>query len=157
MAELDGTPIDELIARWAKWKVQPGDESNSTTASNSLGSALTKRKYRRQTSTDEEGANQDAFRSDNRFRTLPEYRDHSASPWLHFPHVELVFLLFAFEGAVAAGASALRESSCPWVIVAASAALVSRLVRNQNGSTCLTYAGTKTPTNIHKCATCGSR
>ncbi|CAM9524910.1 unnamed protein product [Pylaiella littoralis] len=39
-------------------------------------------------------------------------RERSASIWLHFPHVELSFLLFSFEGAVAAYLSALRHSQC---------------------------------------------
>lgn len=34
----------------------------------------------------------------------------SNSAWLHFPHIELLFLLFAFEGAVASEASEIREA-----------------------------------------------
>ncbi|CAM9746535.1 unnamed protein product [Choristocarpus tenellus] len=39
-------------------------------------------------------------------------RRRSTSFWLHFPHIELIFLIFAFEGAITAQASMLR-SSCP--------------------------------------------
>lgn len=62
---------------------------------------------------------------------ISECRDHSASSWLHFPHIELVFLFFAFEGAVAAEVSALRGSTCPWVIFMAVTALVSRLLNRR--------------------------
>lgn len=54
-------------------------------------------------------------------------RDQSSSPWLHFPHIELVFLFFAFEGAIASEVSALRNSRCPWVTITAVTVLVSDL------------------------------
>lgn len=129
MAQLDGTPMDELtIARWIRWKVRPDEESDPTIATKSWGSALRKRnKNKEHTSNDEEKASQDSSSSESRLSTVSEYRDISSSVWLHFPHVELVFLLFAFEGATAAGASALRESRCPGVIVAAAAMLVRLL------------------------------
>lgn len=48
--------------------------------------------------------------------------------WLHFPHLELLFLFWAFEGAVAAQVSALKNAECPWVFWLALAALVSLVV-----------------------------
>lgn len=66
-------------------------------------------------------------RVESRLSPVAECREHSTSAWLHFPHVELVVLFFAFEGAVASQVSALREGGCPPVIVAAAAALVSRV------------------------------
>lgn len=57
---------------------------------------------------------------------LMECRDKSRSAWLYFPHIELLFLLFAFEGAVASQLGALRNGGCPWVLYMACTALVSR-------------------------------
>lgn len=51
-------------------------------------------------------------------------REKSRSAWLHFPHVELVFLFFAFEGAVASQVAAIQEAACPQIIIAALLALV---------------------------------
>lgn len=53
-------------------------------------------------------------------------RRRSRSMWLHFPHLELLFLFWAFEGAVAAQVSALKNAECPRVFWLALAALVSR-------------------------------
>ncbi|CAM9446681.1 unnamed protein product, partial [Discosporangium mesarthrocarpum] len=50
-------------------------------------------------------------------------RSRSSSFWLHFPHLELIFLLFAFEGAVVAQGSMLR-SSCPWIFWTALSTLL---------------------------------
>lgn len=66
-------------------------------------------------------------RAEGRLSPVAECREHSTSAWLHFPHVELVVLFFAFEGAVASQVSALREGGCPSVIIAAGVALVSCL------------------------------
>lgn len=60
-------------------------------------------------------------------KKIAECRERSQSAWLHFPHVELVFLLFAFEGAVAAQVAAVREASSPLVFTLAIATLVSLL------------------------------
>ena len=60
---------------------------------------------------------------------ITECRERSQSAWLHFPHVELVFLLFAFEGAVAAQVAAIRESSSPVVFILAMSCLVSLVLR----------------------------
>lgn len=50
-------------------------------------------------------------------------RKHFTSAWVYFPHVELLFLFFAFGGAVASQAAALR-ASCPEIFVPAGLALV---------------------------------
>ena len=64
-------------------------------------------------------------RVESRLSPVAECREHSTSAWLHFPHVELVVLFFAFEGAVASQVSALREGGCPSVMITAAVALVS--------------------------------
>lgn len=55
-------------------------------------------------------------------------RDSNASAWLHFPHVELLFLLFAFEGFVAAQLYGIQQSGCLPVQIVASVVLVRPLV-----------------------------
>lgn len=140
MARLRGTPIRGLtISRRSKWGTRSDEDPDSETGTKSQGSRLRQRPPRRasalqtmsdygeKSSDDEEKGNEDVTHSKSRWRRFLEYRDRSTSAWLHFPHVELLFLLFAFEGAVAAGVSALRESRCTWVIATASTALVSRL------------------------------
>lgn len=78
---------------------------------------------------DEEGGLPVATRRGTRLnmKKIAECRERSQSAWLHFPHVELVFLLFAFEGAVAAQVVAVRESASPLVVVLALSTLVSLL------------------------------
>lgn len=56
---------------------------------------------------------------------VAECREQSQSAWLHFPHIELIFLLFAFEGGVAAQVAAIRESTSRVVSILAIACLVS--------------------------------
>lgn len=56
---------------------------------------------------------------------IEECRNRSHSAWLHFPHVELVFLFFAFEGAIASQVSAIHTAGCPEIIASAGVALVS--------------------------------
>ena len=63
---------------------------------------------------------------------IVECRDKSTSAWLHFPHVELVFLLFAFEGFVAAQVSAARNAECLPVFITASTVLVGLNGRSVN-------------------------
>ncbi|CAM9430646.1 unnamed protein product [Ectocarpus sp. 12 AP-2014] len=55
---------------------------------------------------------------------VSECRELSQSAWLHYPHLELVFLFFAFEGAVTSQVSALRSTSSSTVFYAAVATLV---------------------------------
>ncbi|CAB1104148.1 unnamed protein product [Ectocarpus sp. CCAP 1310/34] len=54
---------------------------------------------------------------------VSECRELSQSAWLHYPHLELVFLFFAFEGAVTSQVSALRSTSSSTVFYAAVATL----------------------------------
>lgn len=54
-------------------------------------------------------------------------RDKSSSAWLHFPHVELLFLFFAFEGFVAAQIYGIEQSRCRSVQIVAAVVLVSLL------------------------------
>lgn len=65
-------------------------------------------------------------RPKSRQAMLADCRYHSRSAWLYFPHIELLFLLFAFEGAVTSQLATLRDGGCPWVVCVAGAALVSR-------------------------------
>lgn len=62
---------------------------------------------------------------------IDECRRQSKSAWLHFPHIELIFLLHAFEGAVASEASAIRQAfdtgEPSWVYYAAIVALVGAI------------------------------
>lgn len=51
-------------------------------------------------------------------------RENSRSAWLHFPHVELVFLFFAFEGAVASQVAVIQEAACLEIFIAALCTLV---------------------------------
>lgn len=84
--------------------------------------------YETDCSDEEEGGRrrrQALTRVESRLSPVAECREHSTSAWLHFPHVELVVLFFAFEGAVASQLSALREGGCPSVMITAAVALVS--------------------------------
>ncbi len=51
-------------------------------------------------------------------------RERFATAWVHFPHVQLVFLFLAFGGAVATQAAAARSANCPEISVTAAVALV---------------------------------
>lgn len=57
---------------------------------------------------------------------LNECRDKSKSVWLHFPHLELVFLFFGFQGAVMSEAKVIRHAglNCPSVFYTALLGLV---------------------------------
>lgn len=78
---------------------------------------------------------------------LLEFRDRPRSALLYFPHVELLFLLFAFEGAVASQLGAMRERDCPWVLYVASTALVRRSFRMSCNATVV--LGTKFSSRRH--------
>lgn len=73
---------------------------------------------------------------------IAECRDKSTSAWLHFPHVELLFLFFAFEGAVASQASAIRHVGvgCPSVFATAVLTLVRLLWRTKYNNHALSIA-----------------
>lgn len=78
-------------------------------------------------SDEEEGRGQGlvCVRGERRMTPVATCREHSTSAWLHFPHVELVVLFYAFEGAVASFASAMRHAECPEVFYTAMGAFVS--------------------------------
>lgn len=59
---------------------------------------------------------------------LVKCRDKSQSIWLHFPNVELSFLLHAYEGAVAVYVSTLRHSQCQIFFISSIVFLVSFFV-----------------------------
>lgn len=65
------------------------------------------------------------MRGESSLNPVATCREYSRSAWLHFPHVELVFLFFAFEGAVASQASVIRNRGCAHILWAAVAVLVS--------------------------------
>eukprot|EP00903_Cladosiphon_okamuranus_P021834 g20077.t1 len=77
--------------------------------------------------SDEEEGRGNGFvqiRGERQLSPVATCREYSTSAWLHFPHIELVVLFFAFEGAVASFASAMRHSECPEVFYTALAALM---------------------------------
>lgn len=92
----------------------------------------------RDNSDEEEGGGRGlvTMGEDRRLSPVATCREHSTSAWLHFPHVELVVLFFAFEGAVASFASAMRHSECPEIFYTALAALVSGTVPCINQKSC---------------------
>ncbi|CAM9711290.1 unnamed protein product, partial [Ascophyllum nodosum] len=57
-------------------------------------------------------------------RAIAECREKSGSAWLHFPHIELMFVLYAFEGAVAAQLAVIRRGECYLVFFLALAAFL---------------------------------
>ena len=56
---------------------------------------------------------------------IAKCREKSNFARLHFPHIELMFILYAFEGAVVAELSAIRHGECYLVFFLALAAFVS--------------------------------
>lgn len=52
-------------------------------------------------------------------------RELSPSAYLCFPHIELMFLFYAFEGAVASHIEVVTEAGCPGMVFIAATALVS--------------------------------
>ena len=155
MAHLHGTPICELSSSRRSRRMdrtgvdadsphstkQPGSHRSQRWAFLS-GSALT----RRVGDLDEIGGDQEKgkkkggqamTRIESHVDLVSDCRDRSQAAWLHFPHIELLFLFFAFEGAVASEVAALRDSRCPWVIIAAATTLVSRLHDNAALFACL--------------------
>lgn len=62
--------------------------------------------------------------SESRLNPVATCREESTSAWLHFPHIELVFLFFAYGGAVASFASAMRNAQCSETFYTAAVAMV---------------------------------
>ncbi|CAN0367524.1 unnamed protein product [Ectocarpus sp. 6 AP-2014] len=75
-------------------------------------------------STNEQKRGRTNARAGSSIGQVSQCRELSQSAWLHYPHLELVFLLFAFEGAVTSQVSALRTTSSSTVFYAAVATLV---------------------------------
>ena len=73
---------------------------------------------------DEEKGSRPPSRTESGLKAVEKCRSKPGSVWLHFPYIELLFLLVAFEGAVAAQAATLRDAACPVVFVSALIALV---------------------------------
>lgn len=86
-------------------------------------------------------------RTDHSRALLLRARRRSRSAWLYFPHIELIFLFFAFEGALAAQLAAIRENGCPEVVVTAGATLVS-VVDDGHRSRSLFRRGYPSPTGL---------
>eukprot|EP00903_Cladosiphon_okamuranus_P014942 g13833.t1 len=76
------------------------------------------------TDDDEEYGEPHVKRANGRMGEISQCREISQSPWLHFPHLELVFLIFAFEGAVTSQVSALKDTNSSKVFYMAAATLV---------------------------------
>lgn len=77
-------------------------------------------------SDEEEGSGQSLLATNHgRMGPIADCRAKSSSAWLHFPHVELVFLFFAFEGAMASQASAIKHAECVTTFYLGLLALVS--------------------------------
>lgn len=87
-------------------------------------------------STEDKGAQFDRNNTtthDNIQNELIECRNRSNSVWLYFPHLELVFLLFAFQGVVASQAQAIHDTdlTCLLVMVVAITVLVRCRTRDR--------------------------
>ncbi|CAB1103298.1 unnamed protein product [Ectocarpus sp. CCAP 1310/34] len=127
-----GAPIGELQARLRGVRIicrtnpDLADPSPfSRQAPHASGTLSTLNEEESDMSDEEEGGRgRVPMRSENRLNPVATCREHSTSAWLHFPHVELVFQFFAFEGAVASFASAIRNYECPKIFYTAIAAMV---------------------------------
>eukprot|EP00904_Undaria_pinnatifida_P013952 jgi/Undpi1/9688/HiC_scaffold_27.g12144.m1 len=142
MAHLDGTPIRELsTSRLGERTDRSGAGVDSTAGANSSGSNRSQRwpfvgggtlrrrgrDWEESDDDQEKGGQkrgQSVTRDESRLNPLSVCRDRSQAAWLHFPHIELLFLFFAFEGAVATEVAVLRDSRCPWVIIVSATALI---------------------------------
>ena len=79
---------------------------------------------------EEEGVSDELWQQQDVPDPIVECRDRSTSLWLHFPHVELGFLIFAFEGFIAAQVYGVRQTGCLPVSITAAIVLVSLLVKS---------------------------
>eukprot|EP00903_Cladosiphon_okamuranus_P006435 g6296.t1 len=131
-ARLRATPAGELHAWYRGGKVlhrtTPGLDGASPFASqdSQVSPTLTPDdEFEANSNDEEEGRGQGLVpvRGESWLNPVAECREQSTSVWLHFPHVELIVLFFAFEGAVASFASAMRHSECVEIFYTASAAM----------------------------------
>lgn len=121
-----GASVGEMRARFRGGRIlrrtSPASHDSMSRASSHSAGNLTPVE---EETDEEEGSGQVWMRGESRANPVATCRDHSRSAWLHFPHVELVFLFFAFEGAVASHAAVIRDGGCPEIFYTAVAALVS--------------------------------
>lgn len=130
-AQHRGIPLRELAARWTRKVVQERDPNALATPVSDVFTppeGISPCSSGASISNAEDGMPA-IWRPKSRRALLAECRDRPRSAWLYFPHVELLFLLFAFEGAVASQVAALRDGGCPWVTYTACSALVSATTR----------------------------
>ena len=130
-ARLRATPVGELQARYRGGKslrrTTPSLDGPSPFASQVSSRLPPFDELEDDSNDEEEGRGQGLvpMRGESRMSPVATCREQSTSVWLHFPHVELVILFFAFEGAVASFASAMRHSECPEIFYTALTAMVS--------------------------------
>ena len=135
-ARLSATPIGELQARFRGGRVlrRTTPELDGPSPFASQGSQTSPRlspvEEVPESSDEEEGRGRGLvpMESERQLSPVATCREKSTSVWLHFPHVELVVLFFAFEGAVASFASAMRHSECPEIFYTALAAMVGATI-----------------------------
>ncbi|CAM9869077.1 unnamed protein product, partial [Ectocarpus fasciculatus] len=122
-AALLGTPsqqqqLDDSLGRKSSGTI-PSPQQMERQAISSRGST-----GRGDSTSNEEESGRTNTRAGSSIGQVSECRELSQSAWLHYPHLELVFLFFAFEGAVTSQVSALRSASSSTVFYAALATLV---------------------------------
>lgn len=139
-ARLCATPIGELQARYSggmclrqqatpELDDGPGPlASQASQASTQLSSVDEDDQPDVSDEEEDSGREIAPVRGERRLGPVAACREHSTSVWLHFPHVELLVLFFAFEGAVASFASAMRHSECAEVFYTAVGAVVSATI-----------------------------
>ena len=77
----------------------------------------------------EEGLSDEFWQQQDVPDPIVECRYRSTSLWLHFSHVELGFLIFAFEGFIAAQVYGVRQTGCLTVSIVSAIVLVSLQVK----------------------------
>lgn len=155
-----GAPIGELRARFTGGRVvrrtyPAGFAATNHGASPNLSASQSAQNLsplsneRGDTSDYEEGCRGSlVVMRGRRLSPVATCREHSRSAWLHFPHVELMFLFFAFQGAVASQVSVLRDSGCPEVFYTAVAALVRFCTTQKNFSRPCTHCSPSRETSV---------
>ncbi|CAB1096724.1 unnamed protein product [Ectocarpus sp. CCAP 1310/34] len=129
-----GLSLSEIpIALSGTWSQQPTMDDGSSAGSQSSGIMQSPQRMERQavspydggdSKSDEEEGGPRNTRPGNSIGQVSDCRELSQSPWLHYPHLELIFLFFAFEGAVTSQMAALRSANSSTILYAAVATLV---------------------------------
>lgn len=88
--------------------------------------------------TGAEATGPDAVAKRNGFNLVKivQCREKPRLAWLHLPYVELVFMMFAFEGAVACQVSTIRDNVSPLSFFLALATFVSSMLKLVFRSSC---------------------